>query len=126
MNKEPDRKKKPAARRSQAARSGSGGRRGSALERAESGAAGPPGIRLDLPIQGPTIERRWDLYEPYMQVTGTYEPVDNPGAEGQFLEEPPPKSMFGHVVADPAPSPGRDARGWSCPPAGPCVWTGIV
>lgn len=99
MNKEPN-ESKPSARR------------------------GTAGIRLELPIQGPTIERRWDLYEPYLVVVGTYDPVDQPeGVIGQYLET---QYRAGHHVADPAPSAGRDARGWSCPPGGPCVWVGIV
>ncbi|WP_328869345.1 hypothetical protein OHT76_04140 [Streptomyces sp. NBC_00287] len=129
MNKEPS----PQNRKTSPPPHGAAPRRAAqGMERAERGrthaeAAGTAGIRLDLPIQGATIERRWDLYQPYLRVTGTYQPVDQPeGTVGEFLEEPGPRSMTGHVPADPAPSAGRDARGWACPPSGPCTWVGLV
>ncbi|MGV9455922.1 hypothetical protein [Streptomyces sp. NPDC003635] len=89
-----------------------------------SASRGSAGIRLELPIQASTIERRWDLYEPYLVVVGTYDPVDQPeGVTGHYMESQFPA---GHHVADPATSAGRDARGWSCTPGGPCVWLGMV
>lgn len=130
MNEQPKRKKpsaRPSAPSGGATRGKARTEQGREPDRLERSGANTSGIRLDLPILGPTIERRWDFYQPYLRVVGTYEPVGQPaGTEGQFLEEPLPKSMFGHVVADPGALAGRDARGWSCPPGGPCVWGGIV
>ncbi|MFF5521677.1 hypothetical protein [Streptomyces coeruleorubidus] len=110
MNAEPNRKK-PSARRAAS----------------ESAAAGAAGVRLDLPVLGTTIERRWDFYQPHLEVVGTYKPVgEPPGTIGQYVEEPGPQRRTGHVPGDPGPHAGRDARGWSCPPADSCVWVGIV
>ncbi|CCK32315.1 hypothetical protein BN159_7936 [Streptomyces davaonensis JCM 4913] len=127
MNAEPS-KRKSSARRGAASRGAARSRtraeHGGGPDRAESDTAGVAGIRLDLPIMGPTVERRWDLYEPYLVVVGTYDPVDQPeGVIGHYMDS---QFASGHVVADPAPSADRDARGWSCPPGGHCVWGGIV
>ncbi|WAZ19647.1 hypothetical protein STRCI_000710 [Streptomyces cinnabarinus] len=127
MNAEPNRKK-PAKRRAASARAARGGSRPPrGRDTAEVTAAGVAGVRLDLPVLGTTIERRWDFYQPHLEVVGTYEPVgEPPGTIGQYVEQPGPQSRTGHVPGDPGPPAGRDGRGWSCPSAGTCVWAGIV
>lgn len=89
-----------------------------------------PTTRLHLPIQGGAIERRTGFYRPYLQFSGEYAVVDDAGeptgGTGQFLDEPLPGRGFGSDVGDPGPSADRDARGWTCPPDGPCTWDGIV
>ncbi|WP_327691061.1 MULTISPECIES: hypothetical protein [unclassified Streptomyces] len=119
--------KKPPARRGTASRSttrgetSAGGDRGKADEPTTV-----PGHQLDLPIQGTAVERRGGFYQPYLQKSGEYDVVGKPDEKGEYMDEPPPAEGYGSDVGDPAPSAGRDTRGWSCPPDGPCEWDGLV
>ncbi|MET9670260.1 hypothetical protein ABZY19_33695 [Streptomyces sp. NPDC006475] len=85
-------------------------------------------MRLNLPVQA-TIERRWDLYVPYLEVIATYEYENGETGEvvvGHQVGEPPPAFNLGMDVGDPGPWEGRDSRGWDCSSDGACVWNGVV
>ncbi|MFF3677390.1 hypothetical protein ACFYYS_25850 [Streptomyces sp. NPDC002120] len=87
------------------------------------------GARLNLPVLG-TVERRWDTYQPFLKRVRVYTYKDkedpNKEKEGFLVEEPPPKSTFGSVVADPSAVGDRDDWGWSCPLDEPCTWLGPI
>ncbi|MER6789124.1 hypothetical protein ABT330_31645 [Streptomyces sp. NPDC000658] len=131
MNDAPN-PKKPPVRRGTAPPAAAQGETSARSGSAEAGerTTAVPGTRLELPIQGLAVERRAGFYAPYLQSTGDYAVVDEEGKvtgqTGVFMDEPPPLGGFSTDVGDPAPSPDRDTRGWSCPPADPCVWDGIV
>ncbi|MFB6482217.1 hypothetical protein ACFCXF_26925 [Streptomyces virginiae] len=93
-------------------------------DQSESDAA-DRGARFNLPVLG-TLERRWDTYQPFLKVIGIYHTLEDPNKVGYRVEEPPPKSTFGSVVADPSASDGLDDRGWDCPLGEPCTWIGPV
>ncbi|MFI1398656.1 hypothetical protein [Streptomyces sp. NPDC020681] len=82
-------------------------------------------MRLNMPVQG-TIERRWDLYQPYLEVVATYKTQENPEILGNRVEQPLPASNYGSDVGDPGPAAGADSRGWHCQPVSGCAWSGLV
>lgn len=76
-------------------------------------------MSLNLPVQGAIERARWDFYEPYLMEVK----IDSDTTLKVF---PPPAHGYAEAIGDPAPSAGRDARGWHCDPGVGCVWTGLI
>ncbi|MFD8197860.1 hypothetical protein [Streptomyces wuyuanensis] len=77
-------------------------------------------MSLNLPVQGAIERAKWDFYEPYL-----IDLYSNPATGETIKGFPPPAHGYAAAIGDPAPSAGRDARGWHCDSTAACVWIGL-